>query len=1046
MSGTACTCGSDACGCCGGVAVLTPAATTNRPGLDALQTRIGTHGSFLASMQARLSTHRLANGARPLADLRVRSADDPAIALLDAWATAADVLTFYQQRIANEGYLRTATERVSLYWLARLVGYAPRPGVAASVYLSFTIDPPPLPPPGTAPQPADTLIPKGARVQTVAGQDELPQSFETSDDLRARAAWNRLGVRQTEPQQLRTVERDRALWLAGTQTRLKPGDPLLIGMSPFGAPVSTDPPPDAWRILTVAEDSSAGRTRVTLEPWLAAAPASAASAGQAHATGAATLAALAAAPSRPLANALQLPRDLGRSFDVSGDAALQVMTTATPRLAATLGAALAGDTTASPPATLRVFAPRLRAGLFGSRVPRRSRTRLTPVMSGEFSTGQFTSETVDVGEWPIVERDPDQIEGPLIVKRHESDRQLWLDAAYDGVTADSWLLVDATAVPPVPDAGGRRQSMVAPARPVLVARIAAVQPKVSRSDYGLVADTSGVTLGGGDRWLSLDDNQDDLALLLKQSVWNSDFQVIRNTTVYARSEELTLAEAPLTDDVCGRGDPLELDGLYLDFAPGRFVIVSGERADLDGIEGVFASEPAMVADIVHDVAGDLVDAQTGRVRRLPLQPPMPRWRGPIASGKATVFALAGDRIHSFVTLEKPLSYCYRRGTVRIDGNVVKATHGESRHETLGSGDGTKALQRFALKQAPVTWLAAPTAAGAASTVQLFVDDVRWHAVTSFLDAGPRDRVYVERVDATGVTSVVFGNGVAGARLPTGTGNVVADYRSGIGRPGDVKARQISQLVTRPLGVREVVNPLPSAGGADPEGSADIRRNAPLAVTALGRLVSTRDYADFARTFAGIGKAAAVRLSDGHGEVVLVTVAGSDDIPLDGSDLIVNLRRAFADLGDPFQPLRLLPRELLLLIVAAKIRIDPDHLWERVVADVRSALLDAFGFDRRDLGQGAASSEVLGVVQAVPGVVYVDLDAFGAIPTLDYTGSDAGVPRPPEQIAKDVAAVVAAGVAPTVAAAGGRRVGMLRPAQLLVLAGSVPATLVLNQIV
>ena len=63
-----------------------------------------------------------------------------AIALLDAWATVADVLTFYQERIANESYLRTATERVSLVHLAALIGYRPRPGVAAGAFLAFTLE------------------------------------------------------------------------------------------------------------------------------------------------------------------------------------------------------------------------------------------------------------------------------------------------------------------------------------------------------------------------------------------------------------------------------------------------------------------------------------------------------------------------------------------------------------------------------------------------------------------------------------------------------------------------------------------------------------------------------------------------------------------------------------------------------------------------------------------------------------------------------------------------------------------------------------------
>jgi len=39
-----------------------------------------------------------------------------------SWATLADVLTFYQERIANELWLRTATERDSLLRLA-LRGY-----------------------------------------------------------------------------------------------------------------------------------------------------------------------------------------------------------------------------------------------------------------------------------------------------------------------------------------------------------------------------------------------------------------------------------------------------------------------------------------------------------------------------------------------------------------------------------------------------------------------------------------------------------------------------------------------------------------------------------------------------------------------------------------------------------------------------------------------------------------------------------------------------------------------------------------------------------
>ncbi|HEX8336395.1 MAG TPA: hypothetical protein VF621_06670, partial [Pyrinomonadaceae bacterium] len=88
-------CGEGTCGCCAGTRVQTPAAITNRPGLASISYRVGTHAQFKRSMLARLS-----DSARPaLLDLRTRDDDDFTVALLDAWAVVADVLTFYQERI-----------------------------------------------------------------------------------------------------------------------------------------------------------------------------------------------------------------------------------------------------------------------------------------------------------------------------------------------------------------------------------------------------------------------------------------------------------------------------------------------------------------------------------------------------------------------------------------------------------------------------------------------------------------------------------------------------------------------------------------------------------------------------------------------------------------------------------------------------------------------------------------------------------------------------------------------------------------------------------
>src|SRR4051794_214212 len=120
------------CGCCAGIDIATPEAKTNPPGQTAIRYRVGTYASFYETMLARLSNLPIdvpspyregTDRYYPLKNLTTRAPNDPSIALLDAFAIVADVLTFYQERIANEGYLPTAIERRSIQELGRLIGY-----------------------------------------------------------------------------------------------------------------------------------------------------------------------------------------------------------------------------------------------------------------------------------------------------------------------------------------------------------------------------------------------------------------------------------------------------------------------------------------------------------------------------------------------------------------------------------------------------------------------------------------------------------------------------------------------------------------------------------------------------------------------------------------------------------------------------------------------------------------------------------------------------------------------------------------------------------
>ena len=174
---------TDDCGCCAGIDAETPKPLDNRPALPAINYRVGAHSDFKESMRARLSS----TDYPALANLTARDDADFGIALCDAAAVVLDVLSFYQERIANENYLRTARERRSILELAELIGYELAPGVAASTHLAFTLqEAPGLPSASVEP----VTIPIGTRVQSVPGPDEEAQSFETVEAVEARVEWN----------------------------------------------------------------------------------------------------------------------------------------------------------------------------------------------------------------------------------------------------------------------------------------------------------------------------------------------------------------------------------------------------------------------------------------------------------------------------------------------------------------------------------------------------------------------------------------------------------------------------------------------------------------------------------------------------------------------------------------------------------------------------------------------------------------------------------------------------------------------------------------
>jgi len=319
------------------------------------------------------------------------------------------------------------------------------------------------------------------------------------------------------------------------------------------------------------------------------------------------------------------------------------------------------------------------------------------------------------------------------------------------------------------------------------------------------------------------------------------------------------------------------------------------------------------------------------------------------------------------------------------------------------------LYRWASESDPSPALVSPTISfpnddpsGGASTLQVRANGVLWHEAPNFFDRGPGERVYVTHTSEAGKTTVEFGDGLEGARPPTGSDNIRATYRKGMGTGGNVDARQLSLLLTRPAGVRGATNPLPASGGTDPEPGDSIRRNAAVTIMTMDRVVSLKDYGDFAAAFAGVAKAmASPWIWSGHARGVFLTVAGPGgaDLSSDGSTY-ANLLAAIRKAGGSHVPVRMQSYRKAFFRLSGTVTVAADQQVDAVIAAVEAALRARFSFEARSFGQPVDLSEVVAVMQAVPGVIAIDLDELDRTDHISRIGLTGPLPAALPQVARN----------------------------------------------
>ncbi len=278
--------------------------------------------------------------------------------------------------------------------------------------------------------------------------------------------------------------------------------------------------------------------------------------------------------------------------------------------------------------------------------------------------------------------------------------------------------------------------------------------------------------------------------------------------------------------------------------------------------------------------------------------------------------------------------------------------------------------------------------GVLPAVQLSGDGEVWAPQLDLLSSSASSPDFVIETENDGSASLRFGDGVLG-RAPAPAAGLKATYRVGNGAAGNVGAESLAHILDAPAGITRVRNPLPAAGGTDPESLEAVRLYAPQAFRIQQRAVTVDDYAAVALRHPEVQKAVARIRWTGSWYTVFVTVDRKGSETLDPA-----FRLEMLQFFDQFRlagyDLEIQSPIYVPLDIAMTVCVDSDYFS----SDVEQALLEVFG--NRDLpnggrgffhpdnftfGQPVYLSQVVATAMRVPGVNWVDLDDTPPKPNL-----------------------------------------------------------------
>jgi hypothetical protein len=269
-------------------------------------------------------------------------------------------------------------------------------------------------------------------------------------------------------------------------------------------------------------------------------------------------------------------------------------------------------------------------------------------------------------------------------------------------------------------------------------------------------------------------------------------------------------------------------------------------------------------------------------------------------------------------------------------------------------------------------------------IELSDGEDEWAPRRDLLASDRFDRGFVMELERDSSARLRFGDDTHGRGPSAGTEFTASWWRGG-GRAGNNGRDTLSRIGTTLAGIQSVTNPLPAAGGQDPEPVEQVRQQAPAAFFRQERAVTTDDWVEVARRLDGVQEAMALVRWTGSWWTVFLT------LDLVGGRRLADEPLLEASLTERLDRYRVAGFDLELIDpvdVSVYLNLRVCVAADTFRADVASDLLDAlsnrdvpgmgrglFHPDNFSFGRPLWVSDVVARAMTVPGVVDVVVTAL-----------------------------------------------------------------------